>query len=910
MPKSLFNVAPLLDAISGNALILTPNSRQRNKLIDAYNLHQSNHCNESAWLSPRVFSLSQWSAETYQQLLDFGALDKPRALLSDFAERQLWQQIIERDSVGAEMINPVKLASDAQSAYNNLLRWNLKPETLETEEDSVLLLKWCTEFEQQMDRLRLLNSNHAMQHVIGAYEAGKLPREKTLLLVGFDDIPPLTQSLFDSVSQNPQTVSVATLKSATCEVNPCLSNEEEMRQAASWAFSQLQQDPEASIGIISPDLGQQRQQIERIFVETFEAHYPLPETSRYTLPFNFSAGTPLGNTALIHDTLQLLRLNLYRSPVEQLDNLLFSPFWEITDSQAIQLSASLADVFRESLKTSRVRQLVHQHTSKAPDDHQGDWQALDDRLQDFESLRRQSPAKQAASRWIELFERQLRRLGWPGSRRLDSNEFQQMNQWYELLESFSAVDQLGIAMSCAEAIDQLAQLASGVHFQPQTPESPIQILGMLEGSGLQFTHCWVMGLSQQNWPPSPEPNPLIPLHIQREHKMPHADAERELLYAERLTKGYAACAPEVVFSFPQNEDGNPLQKSPLLNEFELRPDTFDFKTESGWQDYQASLNSDLDWVNTGTAPRVEEQELGQLLGGSQIFKNQAVCPFAAFAMHRLGARTRIPRSAGFTAIQRGEILHDALSDIWEALKSQTQLISTPDPELRTMIRENVTRHVDHFARREPDVYGTNYTELEIGRQSNLIYRWLQLEIERESFEVAANEEAIQVEFAGLPLTLRLDRMDKLNSGELVLIDYKTGTPAIKNWGGERPEEPQLPLYCLCFEQSINAVVFAQINTKEIVMKGLGQLSSVLDGVQDASKGESIDLPGDWESIQAHWREQLERLGQEFIQGDCSPEFKSPALKRFYSDLAPILRWQEENDIRQAYEELGSSGVKQ
>jgi len=142
----------------------------------------------------------------------------------------------------------------------------------------------------------------------------------------------------------------------------------------------------------------------------------------------------------------------------------------------------------------------------------------------------------------------------------------------------------------------------------------------------------------------------------------------------------------------------------------------------------------------------------------------------------------------------------------------------------------------------------------------------------------------------------------------VLIDYKTGTPNPKSWGSDRPEEPQLPLYCLCYNQDIDAILFAQVNAKEIAYKGLGQLTQSLDGVIDCAKAGALDLPTDWSDIQEHWRNCLEQLAQEFLQGDCSLEFKSPATKRFYQDLAPIMRWQEEEEIRQAFTTSTDSGA--
>jgi hypothetical protein len=45
-----------------------------------------------------------------------------------------------------------------------------------------------------------------------------------------------------------------------------------------------------------------------------------------------------------------------------------------------------------------------------------------------------------------------------------------------------------------------------------------------------------------------------------------------------------------------------------------------------------------------------------------------------------------------------------------------------------------------------------------------------------------------------PSSLRLDRIDRLNDGSLLVIDYKTGDVSPKSWDLPRPDDVQLPLY--------------------------------------------------------------------------------------------------------------------
>jgi len=960
MPSPLFNITPLLKPIAQNALILTPNNRLKNKVLQAYNQHQLTQ-GLSVWSGPRVHSLQQWLGERYQTLLDGLHIQTPKALASELVRRQIWLDIIAADNRGAELINPLKLASDAETALQSILRWCVDPSTL-SEVDSTaassgneqaLFSKWAEQFLNTLEAQQL-HTAEQLQVAVNDFYAGGLnskqdPRDDLLIVLGFDDVPPLTQQTFERIAKQHYALKSLNGPSTTAASSNVTRSarqdfDDELKSAARWSRDLITRDPSASVGIIVPNLGQCRAQLERTFVEIFEPHYLLPEVGRYTLPFNFSAGIPLGQTALIHDTLSLLRLSQHSFDTESLIRLLHSPFWgqdtlpgrdEFLCDLAIQLKRQL----RPQIKAARVRQLVHKLAERSRDSSQtlnhkkstqnhhsqldafatldtthtsvlepgnpasyfGDW--LDQSLQDLEAIRRRATKSQSASRWSEYFLEQLNLLGWPGERRLDSNEYQQMQQWFSLLEDFTKLDQLPQPLTLQQALEQLSQLANSQHYQAQTPDSPIQILGILEGAGLAFSHCWVMGMNQRDWPPAAQPNPLLPLDMQRTLGMPHADAERELQYAERLTAGYQQSAGEVIFSYSQQDAGTPLQLSALIEGFQEKPiaptnvDGLHTDLASYIQALTPTVDqTPLEWVNCAQAPRVNDTELKYLRGGSSIFRNQAICPFTAFAIHRLGASMPLEPSQGLSPIVRGEILHNSLESLWNELNDQATLIALEESKLLNKIKQAVNVELLRYQQREPELLGSHYLELELERQSRLILGWCQLEKGRPAFSVEACEESLKVNFNGLPLTLRLDRLDRLESGELIVIDYKTGSPNVKKWGGERPEEPQLPLYALLYNKDVHALMFAEINAKAIAIKGLGQLGEFHDGISPAKEASKYDLPEDWTAIIGHWQRVMTQLSGDFLQGDCSLSFKSPQLTRYYTDLAALMRNAEQNSL--------------
>ena len=59
--------------------------------------------------------------------------------------------------------------------------------------------------------------------------------------------------------------------------------------------------------------------------------------------------------------------------------------------------------------------------------------------------------------------------------------------------------------------------------------------------------------------------------------------------------------------------------------------------------------------------------------GSTLLKNQSLCPFNAFAVHRLKAEPLEEPSQGLSAKDRGSLLHDVLYRLWRQWDSSAAL---------------------------------------------------------------------------------------------------------------------------------------------------------------------------------------------------------------------------------------------
>ena len=895
MVDTYFDITPYLTAIDSGELIITANNRLRNHMLRAYGQRQVD--STKVWSSPRIYSLSQWIELNWGLLQRRAYTPAAQRIINNLQRQTLWEKIIGESSLAAALLQPEPLAQAADSALRNLELWQLTETQvrdaeplLNAQSNTYCWLTWLGEFRARLAQLGFITQESANQILIDAFKNSQLDQEAIIHLTGFDDIPPQHQDLINSACQQLHSIKLEnqTTQLIRTEIH---NSEAEIRAAALWSKQQLEQNPAAMIGIIVPNLGQCRDQVERIFVEVFEPLAALPDQPRYTLPFNFSAGTPLGATPIISATLDLLELQKSSWELEAICNLLLSPFFSDADTELVlrtHLIQALRKLGRFTISLSDLRYHGQKIASKlgiAENDSN-----LINRLVQLENYRRQSFGKQSAQYWCDFFQQHLQLLGWPGARRLDSQEYQQLTLWNQVLENFLQLDGTGIELTYTAAIQQLRSIAGKTPFQAQTPNSPIQILGALEGAGLQFSHCWVMGLHHRQWPPVPAPNPLLPSNLQRTQKMPHASAERELQFARALTEHYRQCAPLVIFSSAHSDDDSELSPSALIRHFPLT--TMDAlignKESISAHNYQTLASaSNLEIVSTAQAPQLI---VGQepVRGGASLFKEQAACPFNAFARLRLGASSIDEPVAGFSAIERGNLLHDALAQIWKQLKDQQTLLALDETALSTLIQQTTQTTVDSLKQKRGTSIGVYYAQLEQERLAQLISEWLAQEKTRPAFTVIAIEEEVKVEFSGLPLRLRIDRIDQLENGDLLLIDYKTGQPKLQSWQGERMDEPQLPLYAVTATEEIAAIAFAQINAKAMKWIGMGALNTHHDGI----------LPNKtpWDEQRQEWQFFLEKLAADFIQGDARVDMKNPTTAQYAEDLLPLNRLQEQDAL--------------
>jgi probable DNA repair protein len=280
-------------------------------------------------------------------------------------------------------------------------------------------------------------------------------------------------------------------------------------------------------------------------------------------------------------------------------------------------------------------------------------------------------------------------------------------------------------------------------------------------------------------------------------------------------------------------------------------------------------------------------------GGASVFENQAACPFRAFAIHRLGARVLEEGRPGLDARERGNLLHRALAHLWGDLETHARLLALDAGDLDAAATRAVSAALESLQRDRPDALSEPFAAIERDRIRALLGRLLDLERERAPFRVVEREAPRALEVAGLRVNARVDRVDMLDDGRRVILDYKTGRASLSAWIGDRPDAPQLPLYAVTDSGDVAAVAFVPVRARDVRFLGLSRDEDLLPGVKIlAQAGDKVGEIRDWPALLSGWRATLDALAREFLAGRAAVAPKQYPLTCQYCELGPLCRVKE------------------
>ena len=856
------------DSLSEDTLICTPNQRLTRFYQAEYQRYQLAQGRQS-FKPLECTALELWQSELWRKArLLLPQCAEAGVTLSALQKRVLWQDILNNDE---SLWSAGDVLDSALEADKLLAAWGLAVDEIDaTTDEFALFERWHNDYHSQLNALAqsqdapvILDEQSAQAALFDVISRGELNQilPTKVVFTGFDQWSVPLQRFEASLvaagveCTQHQILAVAD-NNARCAVLP--SPKHELFAAAQWALQQSEQGH--SVAVVIPELGQRLAEVERVFQQVFEPASLLPNASFDAGLINISSGRALAQCPIVSCALRLLGWSGQSVSITELSTWVLSPMvGAIADLPArTALIAELASKYT-SASLAQLKAAVAQRNSAAQEAN------LPVLLEHFygvleavhKNLNAQKKNRLAPSLWREAFQLRLQAWGWPGSRTLNSTEYQQHEHWQQALENFAALGDVITSTDGSRALQLLTQVLK-TPFHKQTPPAKVQILGVLEAAGQLFDGIWWLGLNSHTWPEALKLNPLLPAALQREQKMPRSNASAELAYARSMTNRLCHSAPQVIVSYAAFDGDEPLSPSPLI---EALP-TIEVDEPAVLHPWQLEPAVQLDGLSDNNAlPVIVPLDLK---GGVGVIKRQAACPFQAFAVHRLGAVNREALMPGLDSRDRGNAMHDVLEFIWQRLETQQNLLAQTAEAVAALIDEAVSHALTRIGKGRQ--LGERLLALEAERLHNRVQQWLEEERKREPFSVVLQEKTLPLELEGLRLTLRMDRVDCLADGKtLAVIDYKTGNTHIKSWQWPRIDEPQIPLYATALPD-VGAAVFAQVSTQKMQYIGLSAMPALFSELTDAASHK--DWPESFAEVLKEWHTHLQAVAAAFVAGDA------------------------------------------
>lgn len=872
------NLSELLDALEHGEQLLLPNARAARELRVSFDARRRAE-GMRAWEPPAVLSWSQWTNSRWGELVVAGA--ESRLLLNAAQEHSLWREIIAEDSASSSLGSVDSLAELAGSAWQLAGSYNAVHRLREfgLTQDSRIFAEWAEEFSKRCKSRAYLSAGLLDQALLLHVQAGTLDVRESLVLVGFGKLLPSQEALVTGLREVRTQVVERRLEAraqdgAIRALVVAANEREEHLFAVQWMREFLEQRNAringARVAVLLPGLAEDRAVWEEVLREVLAPELQSVDEDLSATPWEFSDGTPLSSVAMIGAALMLARWAEGALPLTQISSLLLSPYVGHNGADSGDRDASARFdaeklrrllLLRSEIEMTAVNELAER--TRAERDATPLALAWLESVQDFVRRGGDQSRPRSFAEWMEFVRGLTRAANWPGERALTASEFEATHAWESTLDLVSTLDFNGRRVTFATAMQELLLQAQTTKFTLPAMGAPVQIMSIAEAEGSTFDAVLFLHATDESWPAAERVNPLLSWSLQRMLKMPGGDPLQAAAKSRAFTEDLLNRSGSVIFTCAAEDDSGKLRPSPLLAELGIE------RVDPGL----------LVTTARGVGPVTLEQVMDdgllaalpshEVAGGAAVLKLQAACGFLAFAERRLHATEPRSSDIGLDAGESGSMLHRTLQYFWQEVKTQDALRSMSwtdrSKKLESAMEKALPRRLQ-----VREGWDRAYLTLQKERLSSVLQQWLEEELRRGPFTVLAVEQDEVVTIGPLTFKVRMDRIDRVGDG-VFFVDYKTGYMADpKQWIGDRPDEPQLPLYALLPETNeLKGMAFAKVRAGRD-MKWAGYQAE--EGILPASKSKANVR--DLSQLVEEWRHTLTRLAEDFALGKAEVRPKS------------------------------------
>ena len=790
--------------------VVTANQRLARELSDTWNAAQA-AVGKGAWRTPEIFPWPVW----LHRLAESVVSDRKMPLrLGPVQSQVVWEQCLERE-IHDPLLSLGSLSRLAREAWLRVHEWQVPfDEVAESARsaDQRLFVRAARRYRERLAAAGWIDDAMLPSMLERLLRNGTVSAPDAITFAGFDRVSPRTRSLCRALEKSGAQVEFVSTGVESSASLQCFDDiDAELRAAGAWAREALLENPALRIGIVVNRLEQDADRCTRLIREGLAPG----RLDAGDVPVDTSYGAALSGYPAIVDALLVLRWLFNDIDGADVGRLLRSPFiGRQARAGRLRLELRLRELPDRGWSVPR---LVGALRPRQADPEAQQWF---DRITAVAARAGDLRGRQMPADWGEFFSASLAELGWPGEAGLSSRDYQLIDRWRSLLEEFSRLQLVAGGLSGAAAVSRLASMAADTLYQPRKETSVVAVLGPLEAAGMQFDRLWAAGFGADQWPPAGRPLPLLARDLQQRHQMPDATPEDTAEYAATILERLGSSASRCVFSYPATIGDAGQLPSALLSGIEAAPPHAD----PGW--YAASLVASAELVPAkDPVPAAVADD--PIIGGAGTVNRQRDEPFSAFACGRLGVRWLEEFKPGIAANVRGNLVHDALRNLYADHPSSTAIRSWTAQQLADRISAAVDAAFGRHSRFADEQLGT-LLGLERQRTIELMHAVVNLDRERGDFDVVSVEESIETAIGGITLSLRSDRIDRLADKSCVIFDYKTGSTKSFLKSGE-PADMQLVVYASVADDIVSGIGLYNVDKQAVVISGAGP---AITGQQD------------------------------------------------------------------------------
>lgn len=766
-------------------------------------------------------------------------------VLSTAHESWLWQQVIAQLSPNP-LLNVIEAAKLAKQAWDALQLWQIPLNTLASDADEQVhtFIKWANLFRDTCTNQWMTGSMLPHYFLNRPLELNN----KDYLAMGFQQPAPAIRSLLTdyqiSIKNNRHPTG------GTCVQGVYDSPEQELTELAYKMRDAFEKDQ--SFLCVIPNLSERRTDLEYILWHTLDTQ----------VPYNISLGKTLSEHSLLQWTWTTLDFLHNPLPLETCISWIRSPLVSDCFGESGELEWALCQLLEPHITLPQLKTLALQYHPR-----------LSDALQKLRQSLPTCPKQSTSDHWVNYFSTALSAFNY--TEKIEASDPIFLKHWHQLLSDFSSFSLLTTAFSFEQAINELKRQADLLTYQKAYQSHRIQIMGLLEAQDMISDETWVLGCQESKFPPRHMPNPFLPLPLIQTHQMPNASAEKEQAYFRMLLDNLIHHTKHIRFCYATHDNGQQFRASSLIKHHT--------------QDAQIYLSTPLftqaalETIIDNKAPEIQKNTL--VRGGTNVLKYQSLCPFKAFAETRLKAYAHPALSLGLQSFERGFLLHNALDKLWQRIQTKSNLLRMDELEINALVSEIAHSVVITFSRKHPKLFSQTFCRIEESRIKKRLLQALAVDRERPDFQVLAQEKTEVVRFGHLQFTTRLDRIDQLADGYLLLIDYKTGLTRVQSWLDERPIEPQLPFYAISSSYPVSGIAYFEINSKNQQYKGIGETGLGITGIHPTKQYQYDN----WQALLSSWQLGLNQLAIDYRLGIATVDPKDPSITCQFCQLQTLCR---------------------